>query len=110
MLLFQWFEAYLWLYVSKWKFCFAFNFIFLSLGAHCEGPFINSQKKGAHDIKHIISDVSGGIDLIKEIYGSLENITIMTVAPELPGVLDCIPMLVAENIIVSIGKIIHSPG
>ena len=38
-----------------------------------------------------------------ETYGSLENVSIVTVAPELPGILDLIPHLVEKNVVVSIG-------
>lgn len=74
------------------------------LGAHIEGPFINPEKKGAHNPVHIISPTKG-LDSLKEVFGSLENISIITIAPELPGALDCIRDLsqVNSKIIVSVG-------
>lgn len=77
------------------------------IGAHCEGPFINFKKKGAHDESYIKTDVSDGLDSFINTYGSLENVSIITVAPEIPGINDCIKRLVERNIVVSIG---HSMG
>jgi len=76
------------------------------LGAHCEGPFINKEKKGAHDENHIKEDATRGIEVLRETYGSFENIVIITVAPEVPGIVDCIPDLTQKNIVVSIGHCI----
>ena len=85
---------------NKTLFYFTSNFFYL--GAHVEGPFISEQKKGAHDKNHIKNNITG-IQTFQDTYGSLENITIITVAPELPGVMDAIPQLVEKNINVSIG-------
>ncbi|XP_047141626.1 N-acetylglucosamine-6-phosphate deacetylase isoform X1 [Hydra vulgaris] len=80
------------------------------LGAHCEGPFINIEKRGAHDPNYIKSDANGGIQVLELTYGSLDNIAIITVAPELSGIVDCIPSLVERNIVVSIGHSTASLG
>lgn len=73
------------------------------LGAHCEGPFINIEKKGAHNPNYVQSEAPNDIVTFVETYGSLDNISIVTVAPELPGILETIPQLVEKNIVVSIG-------
>lgn len=73
------------------------------LGAHVEGPFISQEKKGAHD-QAIFR--TGDIRAFNEAYGeeALKNvIQIITVAPELPGVLDAIPELARLGITISIG-------
>lgn len=77
------------------------------LGAHCEGPFISTEKKGAHD-QTVIQDAKNGIASLDMAYGPElknggETVRIMTVAPELEGMLDTIPELIKRNITVSIG-------
>lgn len=75
-----------------------------SLGAHVEGPFINAAKKGCHPVEtfvnaetHDLADIYGGSNL-------LENVAILTAAPEIPGVLDSIPELVGNtDVVFSIG-------
>ncbi len=73
-------------------------------GAHLEGPFISKAKKGAHPDEHILEDF--GLDVpsrLAEVYGSLEGVAMITLAPELPGAIDAIGYLVARDIVVSIG-------
>ncbi|CEP07736.1 hypothetical protein [Parasitella parasitica] len=77
------------------------------LGAHCEGPFISTEKKGAHD-QTVIQSAKNGIVSLDEAYGPElrkggETVRIMTVAPEINGMLDVIPQLIERNITVSIG-------
>ncbi|KAF2499996.1 N-acetylglucosamine-6-phosphate deacetylase [Lophium mytilinum] len=78
-----------------------------SLGAHCEGPFISPTKNGIHDVSVLRTAPNGIIDL-EECYGA-ENlvspspIKYITLAPELPGALSCIPALKNRGIRVSIG-------
>jgi len=67
-----------------------------------EGPFINKEKKGAH-VLECITTMSGGIDDVTAIYGSLENVSILTLAPELPGALDVISSLSRLGIVTSLG-------
>lgn len=54
------------------------------LGAHLEGPFINTLKKGAHLEEHIIK---ADFELIKDY---LDIIKIITIAPEIEGNMDFI--------------------
>lgn len=75
-----------------------------SLGAHLEGPFINREKKGCHP-EHLVRD---GLDAtFEDFYGGenlLENATIVTLAPEIPGVMENISTLRQKfNVVVSIG-------
>lgn len=51
------------------------------LGVHCEGPFINKNKKGAHREAFIQSEPSP--DMLQRCYGSMDNVSIITLAPEL---------------------------
>lgn len=66
------------------------------LGSHLEGPFISSLKYGAHQVDFlsisfniqkdfVVQEVKDGINSILEVYGSLEGVKIVTLAPELPG-------------------------
>lgn len=68
-----------------------------------EGPFINPKKKGAHDAHYIISKADG-MKTIRETFCSLANVKIITLAPEIPDVLDAIPSLVDQGIVVSVGQ------
>ena len=60
------------------------------LGVHVEGPFISLQKKGAHPEEHITSPTNG-IRSLDEVYGDgLENVALITLAPELEWALEVI--------------------
>ncbi|KAL3265656.1 hypothetical protein HHI36_009860 [Cryptolaemus montrouzieri] len=72
------------------------------LGVHVEGPFINLEKKGAHP-PHCIREFSKGFQHVELAYGSLDNIRIVTLAPELINSAEIITELVKRNIIVSLG-------
>ncbi|KAJ2950579.1 hypothetical protein O0L34_g8827 [Tuta absoluta] len=72
------------------------------LGVHLEGPFISLAKKGAHTEEYIQSPVKG-LESITETYGSLENVLIVTLAPELQGANEAIKGLTAKGIKVALG-------
>ena len=69
------------------------------LGIHAEGPFLNLQKKGAHNPEYLQAPS------LKMVEGwSRENgIWLVTLAPELEGAAEIIEALTARNIIVSAG-------
>ncbi|KAF2262624.1 n-acetylglucosamine-6-phosphate deacetylase-like protein [Lojkania enalia] len=78
-----------------------------SLGAHCEGPFINPLKNGIHKTS-VLQTPTNGLASLTTCYGasnlqSPSPIKLVTIAPELPGALSCIPPLTALGITVSIG-------
>ena len=52
------------------------------LGLHLEGPFISTEKKGAHKLEYI-QNLNGGFQDIMDTYGNLEDVSIITLAPEL---------------------------
>nr|CAD7397334.1 unnamed protein product [Timema cristinae] len=72
------------------------------LGVHIEGPFINVEKKGAHPPKYIKS-LDKGFQTVLDMYGSLDNVCILTLAPELMNALPIIHELTSRGITVSLG-------
>ena len=78
------------------------------LGVHCEGPFINAEKKGAHEECYIIDRLSPS--LVRECYGNaLGNVKIITLAPELSGSNETIKWLTEElGWVVSLGHSMSS--
>ncbi len=78
------------------------------IGVHCEGPFISQHKKGAHQELYIQSLLSPS--LIEECYGpSLDNICIITLAPELEGSEETIKWLQEDlKVVVSLGHSMSS--
>ncbi|KAG7305591.1 hypothetical protein JYU34_009678 [Plutella xylostella] len=78
-----------------------------TLGVHLEGPFINTAKKGAH-MSELIRNPEKGLQSITDMYGSLENAIIVTLAPELPGALEAIKGLAALGLRVAVGHSIAS--
>lgn len=72
------------------------------LGLHLEGPFISKEKKGAHNEQYIRTFPNGYQDVI-EMYGNLDNVAIVTLAPELERSSDVIQELCKRGIKVSLG-------
>lgn len=72
------------------------------LGLHLEGPFINVERKGAHDERVLLAPTRG-IDSMIERYSTLEAVSIVTMAPELQGAPETISQLKDKGIIVSAG-------
>ncbi|CAG2057170.1 unnamed protein product [Timema podura] len=72
------------------------------LGVHIEGPFINVEKKGAHPPKYI-KPLDKGFETVLDMYGSLDNVCILTLAPELENALPIIHELTSRGITVSLG-------
>ncbi len=86
------------------------------LGWHAEGPFIDLTKRGAHEPAYLLS-ARDGYKSFEEVYGAdnlIESedwcmspldpaVRLITVAPEVPGVMKAIDELVRRGIAVSIG-------
>ncbi|KAG7187907.1 hypothetical protein KM043_013874 [Ampulex compressa] len=72
------------------------------LGVHLEGPFISPSKKGAHP-EECIEDLQLGFESVTDMYGSLENVCMVTLAPEVPNALMVIQELCKRDIKVSLG-------
>lgn len=73
------------------------------LGFHLEGPFISEEKKGAHPQQFLRTFQSGGIEDLMEAYGSLDNVAMVTLAPELAGSHSVVRELCQRGITVSLG-------
>ncbi|KAK5609152.1 putative N-acetylglucosamine-6-phosphate deacetylase [Crenichthys baileyi] len=73
------------------------------LGFHLEGPFISLEKKGAHPERYLRTFRSGGIEDLMEAYGSLDNVAMVTLAPELPRTQSVVRELCQRGITVSLG-------
>ncbi len=71
------------------------------LGIHLEGPFFNMQQKGAHNALFVKSCESIGAP--EEMYGSLDDVKVVTLAPELSGACEIISQLHEKGIVVSAG-------
>ena len=72
------------------------------IGLHLEGPFIHPMKKGAHPIEHILSPTEG-MKTVRDAYGHLEMVRIVTLAPELPGSFSAISGLTTMGVAVAVG-------
>ena len=67
------------------------------LGAHAEGPFINPAKKGAQNEIHIRP---GDAEFLKK---HADVIRLVTIAPEMPGNLECIREMAETGMAISMG-------
>ncbi|MFT7798086.1 N-acetylglucosamine-6-phosphate deacetylase [Arapaima gigas] len=74
-----------------------------ALGIHLEGPFISREKRGAHPEQYLRSFAPGGLADLLQVYGGLDNVAIVTLAPEMPGSLEVIRQLAEHGITVSLG-------
>lgn len=78
-----------------------------SLGAHCEGPFLNPTKNGIHKATVLREPINGMADMAScygfANVGHSSPIQLVTLAPELPGALSSIQALTESGIKVSIG-------
>jgi len=71
------------------------------LGTHLEGPFLNPERRGAHEaafLRHPDPETVEG--LFEAAAGTLRQVTI---APELPGALDAIARLSSDGVVVAVG-------
>ncbi|XP_069503054.1 N-acetylglucosamine-6-phosphate deacetylase [Ambystoma mexicanum] len=73
------------------------------LGVHLEGPFISCEKKGAHPAQCLRSFESGGFQDLMATYGTLEGVSIVTLAPEMQRSSEVIAELAMRGICVSLG-------
>jgi N-acetylglucosamine-6-phosphate deacetylase len=69
------------------------------LGMHLEGPFLSPARCGAHDPSNMLEP---DLDLTRRFLDA-GPVTHMTIAPELPGALELIDLLVAAGVTVALG-------
>ena len=73
----------------------------LILGSHLEGPFLSPDRRGAHNGEYLLEPQPYVVEeLIGAARGTLRQITI---APELPGALEAIDVLVEAGVVVAVG-------
>jgi N-acetylglucosamine-6-phosphate deacetylase len=73
----------------------------LLAGIHLEGPFLSYERRGAHDPALLREPDRASVDaLIEAADGTLSMITI---APELPGAITAIEVLVSAGVVVALG-------
>ncbi len=71
------------------------------LGLHFEGPFLAAERAGAHDRRYLVPP---SLDLVAgEGWSRPGGVSLVTLAPELPGALDVVRQLVDRGIVVSAG-------
>lgn len=73
------------------------------LGVHLEGPFISREKRGAHPEAYLRSFEANAFHDVLATYGPLDNVCIVTLAPELARSHEVIQALTAQGIRVSLG-------
>lgn len=73
-------------------------------GVHLEGPFISREKRGAHPEAYLRSFEANAFHDVLATYGSLDNVRIVTLAPELGRSHEVIRALTARGICVSLGE------
>jgi len=71
----------------------------IPLGLHCEGPFLNPKKKGAHNPAHLRLPSLEAVAA----WSPEQHVRLVTLAPELPGALAVIEALVSRGVLVSSG-------
>lgn len=69
------------------------------IGIHLEGPFLSPEKPGAHPTDFLLQPTQ---ELLGR-YLSAGTVTMVTLAPEIPGALDAIKFLTQMGVIVSLG-------
>ncbi len=69
------------------------------VGVHLEGPFLSPERPGAHPVEHLRSPDVG---LLRRLLDA-GPVSMVTLAPELPGALELIELCVARGIVVSLG-------
>jgi N-acetylglucosamine-6-phosphate deacetylase len=69
------------------------------LGLHIEGPFLNPQKKGAHNPRYLRAPDVG----VVAGWSPATGVRLVTLAPELPGALPVVALLADRGVLVSAG-------
>jgi len=71
------------------------------LGVHLEGPFVSHAKRGVHPPESLLDPTP---DLFDKLWQAAHgNVSVMTIAPELPGAIETIQAATAKGVCVSLG-------
>ncbi len=70
-----------------------------ALGLHLEGPFLNPQKRGAHNPAYLRPPA---VDAVRD-WSRDNHVCLATLAPELPGAQDVIAVLRDRGVVISAG-------
>ncbi len=73
----------------------------LILGSHLEGPFLAPGRRGAHDPRCLIEPQPGTVETLLD--AARSTLRQITIAPELPGALEAIDVLVEAGVAVAVG-------
>ncbi|ORY34266.1 N-acetylglucosamine-6-phosphate deacetylase, putative [Naematelia encephala] len=78
------------------------------LGYHAEGPFLHPLRRGAHSQTLLMTASSNPpIDTVEKVYGAAgldqQGVKLITMAPDVEGVMDCVENLSKRGVTVSIG-------
>jgi N-acetylglucosamine-6-phosphate deacetylase len=71
------------------------------VGVHLEGPFLSRRRCGAQNPDHLI--LPNVEDFTKLVDASRGTLTMMTIAPELPGAIEVIAACVAAGVVAAVG-------
>ena len=74
-----------------------------ALGVHLEGPFLSPARPGVHDVRYLVEPNADNLDALLADSAAAAQITMLTLAPELPYALEAIRRLAAAGLIVSVG-------
>jgi N-acetylglucosamine-6-phosphate deacetylase len=72
------------------------------LGVHLEGPFLSPVRHGVHEQRYLAEPTPEAIDRLLNAPGR-EILTMVTLAPELPGALEAVRRLTGAGVRVSVG-------
>ena len=78
------------------------------LGYHAEGPFLHPLRKGAHSEALLLTAPEDhAIQVLERVYGKKGldqvGVKLITLAPDVEGIMSCIPELSKRGVTVSIG-------
>ena len=72
------------------------------LGVHLEGPWLSPQRHGVHEARYLTDPTPEAVDTLMSAVG-FDILTLVTLAPELPGAIEAIKRLTGAGVPVSIG-------
>jgi N-acetylglucosamine-6-phosphate deacetylase len=74
-----------------------------AVGVHLEGPFLSAARRGVHDVAFMVEPTPANLEALLSDPLATAQISMITVAPELPHALEAVRRLCAAGIVVSVG-------